>query len=157
MCNVQPLLSLQLTCSLIVFTFNCNLQEELDLDDKADNVFKEWLDKNIEFNNYLTKDDKGNTATPITVTNGQVDLVNLIHSFDTLRYFDESGIEEFPSITLLARVHLSKMDNGGEQERLYSTAWNAQGNKQARIYHDKLEKRTLLAHNKKFRKKYGLC
>ena len=154
---MQPLLSLQLTCSLIVFTFNCNLQEELDLDDKADNVFKEWLDKNIEFNNYLTKDDKGNTATPITVTNGQVDLVNLIHSFDTLRYFDESGIEEFPSITLLARVHLSKMDNGGEQERLFSTAQNAQGNKQARIYHDKLEKRTLLAHNKKFRKKHGLC
>jgi hypothetical protein len=74
-----------------------------------------------------------------------------------LRYFKESGEEEFPSVTLLARVHLSKMDNGGEQERLFSTAQLAQGNKQARMLHDKLEKRTLLAHNKKFRKKHGLC
>ena len=148
---------MRLTYSLTIFTFNCNLQEEDDIEDKADNVFNEWVNKTIEFNNYLTKDKEGNTATPITVTNGQVDLVNLIHSFDTMRYFEESGKEEFPSVTLLARVHLSKMDNGGEQERLFSTAQLAQGNKQARMLHDKLEKRTLLAHNKKFRKKHGLC
>ena len=62
----------------------------------------------------------------------------------------------FISLTV-ARVHLSKMGNGGEQKRLFSTATEAQGKKQNKMYHDKLEKRTLLNHNKKFRKKHNLC
>ena len=65
-------------------------------------------------------------------------------------------LSSFISLTV-PRVHLSKMGNGGEQKRLFSTATEAQGKKQNKMYHDKLEKRTLLNHNKKFRKKHNLC
>ena len=121
-------------------------------------MLQEWLDADIIFNGYLSKYSDGSTASPINIDNGgKVDLVELIHKFDSLRYFDETGNQDFPSITLLARVHLSKMGNGGEQERLFSTSTEAQGKKQNKMYHDKLEKRTLLNDNKKFRKKHNLC
>ena len=121
-------------------------------------MLQEWLYADIVFNNYLSKYSDGSTASPINIDNGgKVDLVELVHKFDSLRYFDETGNQDFPSITLLARVHLSKMGNGGEQERLFSTASLAQGQRQGKMFHDRLEKRALLNHNKKFRKKHKLC
>ena len=68
--------------------------------------------------------------------------------FNTLKYFRMLGQKEFPSIATLVRIHFSKMDNGAEQERVFSTAANAQRKKLTRMKFDMLEKRTLFAHNK---------
>ena len=124
--------------------FNLLLQEEEDIYEKADSVFKSWIDKHIEYNDF-----RYDGVDVIHIDeNGEVELKELIHKFDTLKYFRILGQKEFPSIATLVRIHFSKMDNGAEQERVFSTAANAQRKKQARMKFDMLEKRTLLAHNK---------
>ena len=86
------------------------LQEREDIYDNADSVIKSWIDKDIKYNHFRYEDvelihiDK----------NGDVELNELIQKFDTLKYFRESGQEEFLSIATLAKIHFSKMDNGDE-------------------------------------------
>ena len=83
------------------------LQEREDIYDKVDSVLKSWIDNDIKYNDFCYKDvelihiDK----------NGDVELKEVIHKFNTWKYFHKSGRKEFPSIGTLARIHLSKMDN----------------------------------------------
>ena len=47
-------------------------------------MLEEWLDADIVFNDYLSKYSDGSTASPINIDNGgKVDLVELIHKFDS--------------------------------------------------------------------------
>ena len=68
--------------------------------------------------------------------------------FDTMKFFREEGTEKWPTITILARIHFSKMDNAAFQERVFSTAANVMSKQQGRMAFDHLEKRTLLAQNR---------
>ena len=79
---------------------------------------------------------------------GDVTLLELVAKFDSMKYFREVGRKEWPSITMLARIHFSKMDNSAFQERVFSTAAYAQSKTQGRMKVDHLEKRTLISHNK---------
>ena len=49
---------------------------------------------------------------------------------------------------ILARVYSSRMEHGGEQERVFSTAKRAMGKDQASMGFEMLQMRTLLCHNK---------
>ena len=75
-----------------------------------------------------------------------------------MRYFKENAKERFPSVILLVRIHFSRLDNAGFQERVFSTAANVMMKNQSRMGFDPvindnggasmLEMRTLLAHNR---------
>ncbi len=65
-----------------------------------------------------------------------------------MRYFREEGLKVFPTICLLARIHFGKFSNAGFQERVFSTAGNAMDSNQTKMSFERLEMRTLLAHNK---------
>ena len=75
-------------------------------------------------------------------------LPELVAKFDTVQYFCEVGSKKWPTITMLARIHFSRMDNSAFQERVFSTAANVQEKTQNRMAFEHLEKRTLIAHNK---------
>ena len=79
---------------------------------------------------------------------GKCSFLELMTKFDTMKYFCLTGEKEWPTITMLARIHFSRMDNSAFQERVFSTASKVQGVVQNRMTFDHLEKRTLLAHNK---------
>ena len=115
---------------------------ESNSDTKADEVFESWMKLNIEMHLYVF-----DPKHPIREKGG-VSLLELVAKFDTMKYFREVGQKEWPSITVLARIHFSKMDNSAFQERVFSTAANAQSKNQARMNVTNLEKRTLIAHNK---------
>jgi hypothetical protein len=77
-----------------------------------------------------------------------LNLKELVTKFDTMKYFREKGAEEWPSITILARIHFSKMDNSAFQERVFSTAANVMSKAQNKMKFEHLEMRTLLVQNK---------
>ena len=79
---------------------------------------------------------------------GTVGFKDIVASFDTMKYFREGGARDWPTITMLARNHFSKMDNSAFQERVFSTAANVMAKGQNRMQFDHLEMRTLLAQNK---------
>ena len=63
------------------------------------------------------------------------------------------GQEDYPAMTMLARLHFSRLDNSGFQERVFSTAGLAMSDNQARMAFVLMEMRTLLSHNKELIKR----
>lgn len=119
------------------------------LNRKADAELERWMEEKVIFDDY-----KFENAKPVPREAGQsISFYNLMQRFDTLRYFREKGAEDFPTITLLARIHFSRMTTAAFQERVFSTAKNAQEKNQGRMKFDHLEKRTLLSHNKELIRK----
>lgn len=114
--------------------------EAVDLE--ADDVVDQWLRHNVTYNDCLYENEEPFQGK------GKVGICELIEKFDSLSYLKSVGIDKFPTIVLLARVHMGKFENGGFQERVFSTAGNAQKYNQANMKSDELEMRTLLCHNK---------
>ena len=106
-------------------------------------VFEKWMRVKIVMHKYAF--DPINVPIP---QEGAVSILELVAKFDTMKYFREAGQVDWPSITILARIHFSKMDNSAFQERVFSTAKNAQEENQGQMKVDHLEKRTLISHNK---------
>ena len=104
-----------------------------------------WLEDHHEgvYNNYLF-DDKNKLPGP----GMKVTIDQLITGFNSMAYFREDGSKHYKVITLLARIYFSRMENGGFQERMFSTASNAQKKNQGSMHFDHLKRRTLLAQNK---------
>lgn len=115
---------------------------ERNFDNESDNLVDEWLKINIAYNNFRYDGAKQfPEGEKYTIAAG-------IEKFDTMKYFHEEGRVKHSIVTLLARIEFAHMDNGGFQERVFSTAGNAQSANQGRMRFDHLEKRSLLAHNK---------
>ena len=115
-----------------------------DLEAKADEVFEEWMTIDPNFKEYLF-----NGVEPLEFgEGGKVTFLELMQKFDTIKYFQESGTEEYPTISMLARIHFSRMDNSAFQERVFSTAASAQSDRQSSMTFDHLEERTLLQANR---------
>ena len=83
-----------------------------------------------------------------TVARMQVSMKWRVEHMDPMKYFRETGKHSHPSVALMARIHLAKMDNSGFTERMFSAGSGAMGKKQTRMAFDQLEKRTLLYHNR---------
>ena len=114
----------------------------INLDGESDNLVDEWLKMNVAYNNFRYEN------TEPFPEGEKYKIVAGIEKFDTLKYFCEEGRVKHPVVTLLARIEFARMYNGGFQERVFSTAGNAQSANQGRMRFDHLEKRSLLAHNK---------
>ena len=117
-----------------------------DLIAEADDVFEQWMAASINFGDYLF--DK---AQPLVANRrtGKVTFRELVSKFDTMKYYRLSGSKEYPSITLLARIHFSTMLTSAFQEKVFSTCKHVMGNDQARMALEHLEKKALLVQNAK--------
>ena len=68
---------------------------------KADGeLLRKWMDSVIEYNDFLYP-DTAVISNPINVS-----IITLIRKFDTMQYFHEESSKVFPTICLLARIHL---------------------------------------------------
>ena len=122
-------------------------EQEESLEDKSDKLVDNWLKwKNISYNKFRYEG-----TDPFFVVSSSFTIEETIEKFDTMKYFREEGRVKHPIITLLARTEFAYMDNGGFQERVFSTVGNAQSSNQGRKVGKHLEKRDMLAHNKEHR------
>ena len=96
------------------------------------------------FGDYLVE---GSETLVSNKTTGKVSFREIVSKFDTRKYYRTSGLAEYPSITVLARVHFSTMFNGGFQERVFSSCSTVMGVDQARMPMEHLEMKALIFHN----------
>ena len=119
--------------------FNIDMDDDIEEDEEygknhaADEVIEDWIRhcRKIDWRQY-GKDG----ANPIDSKKSS--LFGKICCCDILRWFRESGGNSFPSIALLARIELAKMDNSGFQERVFSSASGAMSENQAKMSFDVL-------------------
>lgn len=113
----------------------------------ADKVVDDWIEDPIKYDKFLYEGAK------LDIASGKVDLISLIGRFDSMEYFRKEGVVKYPTITTLARIHFSRMDNSGFQERVFSTADEAMSSKQGSMSFSHLEMQTLLSHNRELIRK----
>ncbi|KAG2784265.1 hypothetical protein PC129_g15292 [Phytophthora cactorum] len=75
-------------------------------------------------------------------------LLGLYKHADVLRWFREEAEERFPSIALLARIHLGKVSSSASQERVFSSGGIVMGSLHTITAHRRVEKKLLLRHNR---------
>jgi len=132
---------LGLTCQLVA---DVGVEtEDVDPTKDADEVFDNWMIHTVQFYKYVF-DDKSHPLPEY----GQCSFRELVSKFDTMKYFRETGTKDWPTITILAMIYFSKMDNSSFQERAFSTAENVQSKTQNRMAFEHLEMQTLISHNK---------
>lgn len=111
----------------------------------ADSILENYLLHTIEFNKFLVPGaDRFSEKKLCHLKN-----VSAIKRFDSMKFFAEYGQLHFPSICLLARSLMARFSNAGFQDRFFSVARLAMRTNQCCMSFDHLEKRTILARNKK--------
>ncbi|OWZ23221.1 hypothetical protein PHMEG_0001934 [Phytophthora megakarya] len=75
-------------------------------------------------------------------------LLGLYRHVDVLQWFRDEGESQFPSIALLARIHLGKISSSAFQERVFSTRGIIMGPLRTRTDSRRSEKQLLLRHNR---------
>jgi len=92
---------LGLTCQLVA---DVGVEtKDVDLNKDADEVFDKWMIHTVQFYKYAF-DDKSHPLPE----SGQCSFRELVSKFDTMKYFRETGTKDWPTITILARIHFSK-------------------------------------------------
>jgi len=77
------------------------------------------------------------------------DWWKMYKSVDILEWYAKEGAKSFPTIAVLARVHLPKPMSNAFQERFFSTAGYVLGIKRTSLDPDRAEKLQLLMHASK--------
>ncbi|OWZ09682.1 hypothetical protein PHMEG_00017578 [Phytophthora megakarya] len=75
-------------------------------------------------------------------------LLGLYKHIDVLQWFRDEGQHKFPSIALLARIHLGKISSSAFQERVFSTDGIGMGPLRTRTDDRRSEKQLLLRYNR---------
>ena len=116
---------------------------DVDLDAEADEIFLKWLKvaQSIKWESYK------HPGFEHIVCKGISDLYQFA---DPLKWFKETGRTLFPSIAHLARVHLSRIDNGAFQESVFSSAKGSMDKHQTKMSSEHHEKRAVLFHNRNY-------
>ena len=128
------------TCSVDVAVED----EEEGFDKSADRLMNWWISWRAPWDDWLYPGKSRVETQP------QYCVFDVAEKFDSLRYMREVVKSDFKSIYLMARQHLSKFDNSGFQERVFSIAGNAQKKNQSKMDFDLVERRTLLCTNKDY-------
>ena len=128
--------------------YNPKTEQELEGNEDAiaDKILEDYLVMVPCYKNYSLS-GIGQKRLPDEIGE-DVDILDLIAYFDGMKWLRDEVLKKYPSIIMLVRVYLSRMDNGGFQERVFSTAAHIQGENQCRMDFDMLEMRTLLCQNK---------
>jgi len=108
----------------------------------------EWLEVAQRQHPDKTKEDLSNGLS-IDGRNGMCwSLLGLYKHVDVLAWFRDEGEGQFPSIALLARIHLGKISSSAFQERVFSTGGIVMGPLRTRTDSRRAEKQLLLRHNR---------
>ncbi|EEY56115.1 uncharacterized protein PITG_08893 [Phytophthora infestans T30-4] len=75
-------------------------------------------------------------------------LLGLYKHIDVLKWVRDEGEAQFPSIALLARIHLGKISSSAFQERVFSTGGIVMGPLRTRTDSRRAERQLLLRHNR---------
>jgi hypothetical protein len=75
-------------------------------------------------------------------------LLGLYKHVDVLEWVRDEGEGQFPSIALLARIHLGKISSSAFQERVFSTGGIVMGPLRTKTDSRRAEKQLLLSHNR---------
>jgi hypothetical protein len=129
--------------------------KESEINARADAIMKEWLELEPEWLEVAqrqhpdkTKEDLSNGLS-IDGRNGMCwSLLGLYKHVDVLAWFRDEGEGQFPSIALLARIHLGKISSSAFQERVFSTGGIVMGPLRTRTDSRRAEKQLLLRHNR---------
>ncbi|ETO99676.1 hypothetical protein F441_22908 [Phytophthora nicotianae CJ01A1] len=129
--------------------------KETELNARADAVMMEWLDLEPEWlqvaqhqNPDIPKEELSKEMS-IDSHNGMYwALLGLYKYIDVLKWFSEVGEQQFPSIALLARIHLGKISSSAYQERVFSTGGIVMGPLRTRTDGRRAERQLLLRHNR---------
>lgn len=116
------------------------VEADSNLNAEADEQFDKWMNDEPDWNKFLL-DEVPPIKKPLV-------LFDVISKFDTRKYYREFATDKYPAISMLARIHFSRMENAAFQERVFSTAGSAQSKNQGSMSFDTLEKRTLLQANR---------
>ena len=76
---------------------------------EANSIIDKWLDNEQVCNNFLY-DGAGKFPE---LVGAKITIEQVLDSFDTMKYFRMKGNENFPTVTMLARIHFSRLDNAG--------------------------------------------
>lgn len=128
---------------LIITPTQSSMATEADLESQADLIVDQWMKSTVEWKSFIKADLKPEKCTFNS-------LFGRICNVDAMRWFREQGQYLFPSISLLARIHLAKMDSSGFQERVFSSATGAMNSHQTCMSFNLHELRTLLFQNQEF-------
>lgn len=122
---------------------------------RADKVLAEWLELEPDWLEIATRQnptktkDELNKDLNIGKPKGLYwSMLGLYKHVDVLEWFREEGEERFPSIALLARIHLGKVSSSAFQERVFSSGGIVMGPLRTRTDHRRSEKQLLLKHNR---------
>ena len=72
-------------------------------------IIDKWLDNDQVCNDFLY-DGAGKLPE---LVGAKITIEQVLDSFDTMKYFRMKGNENFPTVTMLARIHFSRLDNAG--------------------------------------------
>lgn len=102
--------------------------KESELHARADSIMKEWLDMKPEWletaqrQNLETKKEDPSLAMTTDSRNGMCwSLLGLYRHVYVLQWFRDEGESHYPSMALLARIHLGKISSSAFQEPMFFT------------------------------------
>ncbi|KAG6956638.1 hypothetical protein JG688_00011320, partial [Phytophthora aleatoria] len=75
-------------------------------------------------------------------------LLGLYKHVDVLKWFRDEGETQFPTVALLARIHLGKISSSAFQERVFSTGGIVMSPRRTRTDSIRAEKQLLLRHSR---------
>ncbi|KAG1687186.1 hypothetical protein DVH05_005353 [Phytophthora capsici] len=129
--------------------------KESEINARADSVMMEWLEMEPEWldvaqhqNPDIKKEDLSSAMTTDSRKGMHWSLLGLYQYVDVLQWFRDEGESRFPSMALLARIHLGKISSSAFQERVFSTGGIIMGPLRTRTDNRRSEKQLLLRHNR---------
>ncbi|ETI40673.1 hypothetical protein F443_14032 [Phytophthora nicotianae P1569] len=129
--------------------------KEQEVDARADRVLTEWLELEPDWLDVADCQNPSKSREELRkemcISNDKGSywsLLGLYRHVDVLRWFRDEGEDRFPSIVLLARIHLGKVSSSAFQERVFSSGGIVMGPLRTRTDHRRAEKQLLLRHNR---------
>ncbi|KAE9010789.1 hypothetical protein PR002_g15261 [Phytophthora rubi] len=102
--------------------------KESEINARADRAMQEWFELEPEWLEIAQRQSPEKTREELSkdMTIDKADgmhwaLLGLYKHIDVLKWFRDEGEIQFPSIALLARIHLGKISSSAFQERVFST------------------------------------
>ncbi|KAL3659290.1 hypothetical protein V7S43_015561 [Phytophthora oleae] len=108
----------------------------------------EWLEIAQRQNPDKKKKDLSSHMTTDSRNGMCWSLLGLYRNVDVLQWFRDDGESQFPSMALLARIHLGKISSSAFQERVFSIGGVVMGPLRTRTDSRRSEKQLLLRHNR---------
>ncbi|KAI9981283.1 hypothetical protein PInf_008936 [Phytophthora infestans] len=129
--------------------------KESEINARAESIMREWLEMEPEWlevaqrqNPDIQKEDLSSAMTTDSRNGMCWSLLGLYKHVYVQQWFRDEGESLYPSMALLARIHLGKIASSAFQERVFSTGGIIMGRLRTRTDNRRSEKQLLLRHNR---------